>query len=180
VLIFNTMPSANGAGADVVIGQPNLSTNTANYFGAGAASLYQPFGVFYDGANLYVADTGNNRVLIYNTVPASNGASANFAVGQPDLVTVSTPGGPTAATLWQPRAAKSDGAKLYVADYREGRVLIYSPIPSSNGASAAVALGVPDFVTAGSSATVSTATMASPSGLATDGTRLFIAYPGDN
>src|SRR5208282_3873309 len=61
--------------ADMVFGQPNLwSKNCADgvistdVSGLGPDSLCGPTGVALDSANnLYVADTGDNRVLEYNT-----------------------------------------------------------------------------------------------------------------
>ena len=35
---------------------------------------------------LFVTDLGYNRVLIWNSIPTSNGAAADVAIGQPDLV----------------------------------------------------------------------------------------------
>ena len=35
---------------------------------------------------MYVADLGQNRVLVWNNIPTTNGAAADLAIGQPDLV----------------------------------------------------------------------------------------------
>ena len=40
-----------------------------------------------------VADTDNNRVLIWSTIPTSNGVPADVVVGQPDFTHNSIPGG---------------------------------------------------------------------------------------
>src|SRR6185436_8844915 len=54
---------ANGAPADVILGQPNRFGASPNSPSV-ALGLLQPSGVAVDPAgNLYVADTGNNRVL---------------------------------------------------------------------------------------------------------------------
>ena len=68
VLIFDAAASLpNGAGASYVLGQPDFTTGTLNTGGISAATLDNPFGVFYDPAArvLWVADGGNNRVLMY-------------------------------------------------------------------------------------------------------------------
>ncbi len=68
VLIFDAAASLpNGAGASYVLGQPDFTTGTLNTGGISAASLDNPFGVFYDPAArvLWLADAGNNRVLMY-------------------------------------------------------------------------------------------------------------------
>ena len=53
--------------ADLVLGQPNFTSNTANNGGVSASNLHRPHGVAVDTAgNVYVADLYNNRVLIYD------------------------------------------------------------------------------------------------------------------
>src|SRR5258708_429927 len=85
--------------ADRVFGQPNFITNTVNNGGLGAASLSGPIAVALDGAgNLYVVDTGNNRVLEYD-LPLTN-TTADRVYGQPGFVT--SAGGSGASGLSAP------------------------------------------------------------------------------
>ncbi len=66
VLEYHT-PLTTDTVADVVLGQPNFTSNTANNGGVSASSLYGPHGVAVDTAgNVYVADLYNNRVLVYD------------------------------------------------------------------------------------------------------------------
>src|SRR5208283_3332687 len=66
------------APADVVIGQPDFTSNSCNEGGVSAASLCAPTGVAVDGAgNLYMADKSNARVLEYDH-PFSSGKSAGL------------------------------------------------------------------------------------------------------
>src|SRR5271156_3942859 len=93
----NAASFANGAPADLVIGQPDLFSGLCNEGGqADAATLCGPLGVAVDGAgNLYVADTQNNRVLEYNPPFNSGvtaGQSANLEFGQ-GAGACDTPGG---------------------------------------------------------------------------------------
>jgi hypothetical protein len=37
-----------------------------------------------DGTRLFIADGGNDRVLIYKTIPTQNAAAADVILGQPD------------------------------------------------------------------------------------------------
>ncbi len=53
--------------ASTVFGQPNMTTSAANNGGISANSLSSPLGIHASGASLYVADTGNQRVLHYPT-----------------------------------------------------------------------------------------------------------------
>src|SRR5947209_12089268 len=90
VLIFNKIPTANGAAADVVLGQPDFGTFvepdlTQQKTGATAKNLLNPVAVSSDGVRLIVTDLGYNRVLIWNTIPTANGQPADLVVGQPDL-----------------------------------------------------------------------------------------------
>ena len=90
VLIYNSIPTANGAAADLVLGQPNFTstlddskvlTTTAT-----ATNMISPTSVSSDGIHLFVVDLGQNRVLIWNKIPTSNGAAADVEIGQPDMV----------------------------------------------------------------------------------------------
>jgi hypothetical protein len=68
VLEYNT-PLTTDTTADTVFGQGgNFGSNVSNNGGVSADSLASPDGVAVDsGGNLYTADTGNSRVLEYNT-----------------------------------------------------------------------------------------------------------------
>ena len=48
--------------------------------------MQNPVSVTTDATHMYVADLGQSRVLIFNTIPTTNGASADVVVGQPDFV----------------------------------------------------------------------------------------------
>ncbi|MEI9976694.1 MAG: hypothetical protein WDO73_34325 [Ignavibacteriota bacterium] len=48
--------------------------------------MLAPVSVTSDGTRLFVTDLGFNRVLIFDSIPTSNGAAATVALGQPDLV----------------------------------------------------------------------------------------------
>jgi len=112
--------------ATVVYGQlGSFTTNTANNGGISADSLDGNYGVVRDATGgLYVSDYNNNRVLHY---PAGS-TIADRVYGQGGSFTTNTQnnGGISANSLWGPRlmATDSDGG-LYVADYRNSRVLHY-------------------------------------------------------
>ncbi len=178
VLIYNALPTgADHVAADNVVGQANYTGNSPNQGGSVAAgTLYDPWSTWSDGTKLYIADYKNNRVLIYNTVPTTPGASANVAVGQGDLVSASNPG-TSQTSLAAPSGCFAKSSKLFIADNSNCRVLIYNSIPTSSGASASVVVGQSDFVSGNvnlgaTACTVST--LASPSGISTDGTRLVV------
>ncbi len=89
VLIWLEMPHNDGQPADVVIGQPDFSSNDPNIKGIGhppsAQSLNWPYGVFSDGQQLWIADTGNRRVLHYEKIPTRNFAAADAVIGKPNF-----------------------------------------------------------------------------------------------
>src|SRR5699024_8454858 len=115
------------AKASVVIGQDDF---TANGSGNTSSTLNQPTAVWSDGSRLVIADTGNNRVLIYHAIPNSNGAAANVVVGQPDF----TSNGSSAArdTLNRPKGVFASNNQLIVADTGNNRILVFNTFPTSN------------------------------------------------
>lgn len=182
VLLYFGLPISNNTAADVVVGQTSFSTGAVNQGGAvGAGTMSVPQGVYSDGTSLYVSDTGNNRVLVFNTIPAVNGASANVAVGQASLSAGAVNAGTTtkAYTLSSPGAVRAQGGNLYVGDRGNNRVLIYNPVPTVNATSATYVVGQATFTT-NSFVAASSFTLASPAGLDTDGTRLFVSDSANN
>jgi hypothetical protein len=116
------------AAANIVIGQPDFTSNACNEGGATATSLCAPTGVAVDSAgNLYVADMSNARVLEYDH-PFSSGVSAGLAgnrvFGQADFTDEFCNGpGLGANSLCDPSGVAVDAAgNLYVADQGNNRV----------------------------------------------------------
>jgi uncharacterized protein (TIGR03437 family) len=171
VLIWNEIPTQNNQNADVVIGQQNFTSNGLPGNTPSASTMRGPEGVWIQNGKLFVADTQNNRVLIYNQIPTTNGVAADVVLGAPNFTTYVNPDitqqttGATASTMLSPVAVTSDGTRLFVTDLGFNRVLIFNSIPTTNGAAADVALGQPDLVSSvadnaftGSAATSSTDT----------------------
>jgi sugar lactone lactonase YvrE len=106
----------------------SFSSNTANNGGISANSLNQPKSVAVDpSGNLYVADTGNNRVLYY---PAGS-TTATRVYGQGGSFTTNTQNAPvgvvSANSLSQPGGVATDASgNLYVADTNNNRVLYFA------------------------------------------------------
>ena len=172
VLVYNAIPTSNDASADVVIGQVNMTTDVAD---TTDSSLIGPGGVHYNSSSgkLIITDWGNNRVMIYNTPPTSNGAAANVVVGQSDFVSSSS--GTSATELSFPVFSKVFNNKLFITDEFNGRVLIFNSIPTTNGASADVVIGKTTMTAETWEESGPTATILDDtSGVYSDGTRLFI------
>jgi sugar lactone lactonase YvrE len=128
--------------ADIVIGQPDVNSNVRNNGGVSATSLSFPNGVAVSPAgNLYVADSGNNRVLEYDR-PFATDTAADRVFGQPDFESNTTNnGGLGAASLYAPAdVAVGATGDLWVADTFNHRVLMYED-PIATDAVADLALG---------------------------------------
>ncbi|UCD55140.1 MAG: hypothetical protein JSV93_06435, partial [Candidatus Omnitrophota bacterium] len=115
--------------ADVVIGQADFTSNTVNPGGVKANTLYNLTSIFSDGKRLFIADLINHRVLIYNSIPTSNNASADVVIGQADFTSnsINQTGSTTVAganTLYYPSGIFSNGERLFICDGYNNRVLI--------------------------------------------------------
>lgn len=150
ILVYNTFPTSNNAHPDVVIGQPNFTAHDWNQGLAqpAANTLSSVYGLATDGTKLFVADGGNNRVLIFNRVPTSNNASADVVIGQTDMSN-DTSWDATANTVSNPGMITYDrtSGKLLVSSYSHHRVLVYNKVPTTNGAAADVVIGQPNMTT---------------------------------
>ena len=157
--------------ADVVLGQTSMGGGAP---GSGLNQMRLPAGLFVDGSGaLWVADTGNNRVLKFTSI--TTGASAAFAIGGS--------GGPSPTTLSGPSDVVIDGAgNLFVADTGFSRVLRYAA-PLSGGMAASTVFGHAGSMTNGAANQngISADSLALPEKLAVDGSgRLWIADTGNN
>jgi uncharacterized protein (TIGR03437 family) len=152
VLIWNRIPTSNDQPADVVVGQPNFGSTSLPGNLPNAKAMRGPQGVWIQNGKLYVCDTQYNRVLIFNSIPTSNGAAADVVLGQPNMTTFVQPdltqqkNDVTANSLLNPVSVSSDGQHLFVTDLGYNRVLVWNTIPTTNGQAADVAIGQPDLV----------------------------------
>lgn len=132
---------------------------------------------------LVVSDSGNNRVLFYNS-PFSTDESASGVLGQGEFTTAGS--ALTAATFNLPvSTAEDDSGNIYVSDNVNNRVLQFKP-PFSNGMSASLVIGQPDFVTGTANTTQNglgalAPLRGGPGGLAFDGSgNLWVVDFGNN
>jgi hypothetical protein len=124
--MWNSIPTANNQNADLVLGQTDFISSN---YGTSNLLLNYPTGVFYDGNKLFVVDNSNYRVLIWNSLPTSNGQAADAVMGQPDFVTANeNQGGLSGSSLNYPTDLYSDGVRMFISDTDNNRVLI-APIP---------------------------------------------------
>jgi hypothetical protein len=140
ILIWNEINLTNNQPADIVLGQPDFQSN---YSGTSASQLSWPYSVHSDGNRVFVADSYNNRVLIWLSVPELNGQPADIVLGQVDFYT--SEGeifGPTA--IIEPWDVCFDGKRLFVACAR-GAVMVWNSLPDRNNQPADIILGKKDF-----------------------------------
>ncbi len=194
ILIWNSLPTATGQAADLVLGQENFTSRQAN---AGlttptASTMRSPVAVTSDGTNFVVSDTKNNRVLIWNGFPAHDYAPADVVLGHPTFDRSSANDGvttPTASTLQKPQAVVLVGGRLAVADAENNRVLIWNRVPADSGAAAEVVLEddgsfagelyFASILGQGPPVKLGGSTVINPLGLASDGSRLYASCAYD-
>jgi len=117
VLIWNTWPVVNNQGPDITIGITNSP-------GCTNSNMNTPRGIASDGTRLFVADGGNNRVLVYNSWPTANGQAADAVLGQADFISciaLST----AVNTMNAPSDVTYDGSHLVVTDTGNHRLLVF-------------------------------------------------------
>ncbi len=168
--------------ATSVLGQADF-TKVESPRAVAQSTMNRPLGVAYNGRILAVADTDNNRVLIWRSLPASNEAPADYVVGQSDFTKNASTRALNSKTLRGPQGVwldQSDG--LWVADTQNNRVLYYGVV-SQNNPDAKIVLGQPDFgtnqqTTLAQLPVVRADTMRNPVSVTSDGSRLFVTDLG--
>jgi uncharacterized protein (TIGR03437 family) len=169
--------------ASLVLGQPDFFSNNP---AVTATGLRNPTGIATDGNMVIVADTDNNRVLIWNSRPTVNGQPPDVVIGQPNFTANGTSVPPTANSLRGPVGVWLADGKLFIADTQDNRVLIYNRVPTTNNAAADVVIGQPNFTSfvqpdlTQQNATPTASNMQTPVSVTTDGTRMFVADLAQN
>ena len=120
ILIWNTFPTSSTSPADFVLGQPDMTCPEAGCPpGTSAAQMSFPYAVISNGIQIFVSDSGNSRVLVWNSFPTANNAPADVVLGQADFTsTLYMRGGNkvTAETLGECNGLGLDDHKLFVGD----------------------------------------------------------------
>jgi len=177
--------------ADLVIGQQDLFHTDVNYPSSDPTKtsdtgLNLPIGLTVDGnGNLYVADSGNGRILRFPapfSQPANAVQHANLVLGQSSFTALKI-GDPSANNMNTPFgvALLSDGT-IVASDLAHNRVLLFRKPASgdfSNGQAAGTVLGQNNFfsITAGNG----NQQLAAPRNITSDTSdRLYVMDTGNN
>ncbi len=127
VLIWLKMPTHNAQPADVVVGQLDFSSNKPNVRGIGADptahTLNWPYGVFSDGESLWIADTGNRRVLFYEKIPEQNYVKADKVIGKESFTSRDYE---SKNPIWPYSIKVNQKGNLVIADTQFYRVLVWN------------------------------------------------------
>jgi sugar lactone lactonase YvrE len=174
VLRFASAAAAqSGASAELVFGQPDFSTTSANQGGsASAGTISIPMDIAVDAqGTLWVADYGNNRVLGFHSAATvdSNNPPADVVLGKSDFT--STTGGVAPDQMNRPYGlAIGPDNTLWVGDTQNNRVLRFAnSLILTSGVSANGVLGQPDLSTGSvSGSNPASNTLAAPTGLHAD------------
>ncbi|MBM3774189.1 MAG: hypothetical protein FJW37_03415 [Acidobacteria bacterium] len=154
----NASAFANGAPADPVIGQKDrFSTQPMGPGTPISGGLSSPTGLAVRDRNLYVADSGNNRILRFPSPFANAEQLPDRVIGQGNFTSsLPNPGGRSASTLalagnnglYRASLAFDAAGNLFVTDPGNRRVLRYPAASlNANGPPADLALGQRDFLT---------------------------------
>jgi len=129
VLVWNDV-FETGQPADLVLGQNSFVCRDENAGGeVSAMSMRWPHGMVGLNDGIALADSGNNRVMIWRDFPHASGAPCDIVLGQTDMALCDhnmSSYYPTAACLNMPYALVAAGKRLIVADTANSRLLGWS------------------------------------------------------
>lgn len=180
----STLRFADGAPADLVIGQIGFSAVFANSGSTtpSASSLDTPRGLAVNSdGDLFVADSGNNRVLRFRRPFDQNGKpQANLVLGQSAFFTKGSAFINAGTTNSPSDVEVGPDGRIYVADTANNRVLEFAP-GSTNGVGAVRVFGQPDTVTGALAGQVSAGSLNAPAGVGVDASGiLYVADTGNH
>lgn len=115
----------------------------------GPLAFNHPNGLATDGTHFLLCDRFNNRVLVWNNLPASWDDAPDIVLGQPDF-TSNNPGTAKNKLNWAGNVSVGNNGKLAVADTENDRILLWDAFPTENGEPADVSLFLPALSPPGS------------------------------
>ncbi len=166
-------PSADHQPADVVVGQPDMTSE-------GPGLLFLPTGVLVVDGRLVVADAWHHRILIWDEVPVRGDEPPSMVLGQPDGDSVDE-GCAADRCYWPFGIAVVDGV-FWVADTGNRRLLGWSGGVPAAPRPADLVVGQPDFVSRGENrdGAVSASSLRWPHAIAAVDGHVFVADAGNH
>jgi len=147
--MWQGLPCAYGAAEDLVHGQMNFECRDENGGGQPtASSMRWPHAITLWRGRLCVTDAGNNRMQIWDGVPACHDAPSDWVLGQSDFRQVDHNQSlywPSAATLQMPYGIAASGDWCLVADTANSRLVAWRTQDCRSGADAMALTGQVDF-----------------------------------
>lgn len=182
LLVWDRVPHRSDQAPDYVIGQPDAASVEENRGGECAAnSFYWPFGLAMIDGQLWVADTGNRRVIVFDGIPTP-GQDPSFVIGQRNFHEREENRGQLGPSSFRwPHAIAATEDHVLVADAGNHRLLGWKGRPTSDQP-AEILFGQPDFETAIEIpyAPQSAGTLRFPYAIDTDHGRLAVADTANN
>ncbi|MDW3652680.1 MAG: hypothetical protein R8P61_36720 [Bacteroidia bacterium] len=146
VLIWNEFPQRDGQPADVVLGQEDFQSNEPNIKGIAhppsAQSLYWPYGVFSDEKSLWIADTGNRRVLYFEEIPTTSFQAADGVIGKASFEEKDYD---NKDAIWPYSVKVSPNGQMAITDTQYYRVLLWENWKDGLRKGADTLIGQKDF-----------------------------------
>ena len=132
----------DGMNAESVLGAPDLMTDPSGYSADASSFSAEDGGLAYYNNKLYVADTFQNRVLIFDVETIVDEESAEYVLGQSDFFGNSS--STTQSTFNAPVSLAFSGEDdyLYVVDQDNNRVMVFS---GTYGPTAPSACGIDSY-----------------------------------
>ncbi|AQA05255.1 hypothetical protein BVC93_25880 [Mycobacterium sp. MS1601] len=185
VLVWHGIPSDDEQPADVVLGQPDGSTEGRAAGGRGPErGMNLPTGVLIHEGRLVVADAWHHRILIWDSVPTASDRAPDVILGQPDASAVEPNRGMdcSTSTLYWPFGIAMVGGTFWVADTGNRRVLGWRNGIPCPGQPADILLGQVDAASRDENrgGTAGPASFRWPHGIAGRDDLLLIADAGDH
>jgi len=115
----------------------------------GATKLNHPVSISANDGKLALTDRFNNRVLIWNSIPASN-TPPDLVLGQENFITHNSGSG-LSNMDFPGQVVITPDAKILVADSDNNRVLVWTSFPTTSGQAADYAIPVTNYVNFGDS-----------------------------
>jgi len=157
VLIWHTAPDTWNTPPDLVLGQENFTSNNP---GTSKSGMNWPGNVSVaSNGKLAIADTNNDRLLLWNSFPTSNSQAADISIHLPSIA----PPGSQMNWHW-PWGIWTDGTKLAAVATQGSTILFWNTFPTSDNQQ-------PDY-------TITHNDFGTPRNISTDGSSYF--FVGDH